>query len=78
MEIRDSRVDREAERSHADRILRLDRQQQGPDAKLCPINPDHGKMGVHRDGDKLCCTFITQRQPSLRMCNGMVPLGQSE
>ena len=64
--------------TNADRILRLDRQQGGPDGVKCPVNPDHGRMGVHISGDMLMCTAIIARQPSLRMCQGHVSVGAGE
>lgn len=64
--------------AHSDFILRMDRKQMGPHKELCPVNPDHGAMGVHGSGQTLLCTAITATQPSLRMCNGAKPLSRSD
>lgn len=61
--------------AHADRILRHDRAQAGPDGVKCPLNPEHGKMGVHRDGNALICCHLISKPPSnVKFCTGMVPI----
>lgn len=65
--------------AHADRILRLDKIQSSPQGVVCPINPEHGRMGVHRDGEMLLCTYPIKRDSqSIKMCNGHAVVGASE
>lgn len=74
----DKRADQSIREAHTDRIARLDRQQNGPNRVICPINPDHGGMGVHRDGEALLCTAVVQRQPTIKLCHGHQVLSASE
>ncbi len=72
------RAEKQVREGHMDRILRLDKQQSGPDAVLCPINPDHGKMGVHADGNMLLCTYVTSRVSNIKLCNGHQAVSSGE
>lgn len=65
----------------ADRILRLDQIQSSPAGKVCPINPEHGRMGVHGDGGVLLCTAVISRGNSnqnIKLCNGHASLSIGE
>jgi len=60
----DTKIEAQRGEEHADLILRLDRQQsiQNPNAIVCPVDPDHGRLGVHSGGTWLMC--------GKRMANG--------
>jgi hypothetical protein len=39
----------------SDFILKMDRKQASADGKLCPVDPDHGRLQVHGSGAVLMC-----------------------
>lgn len=39
----------------SDFILEQDKRQASADGKVCPMNADHGKLGVHGSGTALMC-----------------------
>lgn len=81
-EIIDNRSKRAVHEGRIDRVARLDRQQNADDGIRCPINPEHGRMGVHYSGESLLCTAIITRPTSnnqnLKLCTGHKVLSMGE
>lgn len=62
-----------------DRVHRLDRQQGADTGIRCPINPEHGRMGVHATGEALLCTFpVKKSSASVVLCTGHLQLSAGE